>query len=263
MTHHLQEIQNRLDAIEAQYAVRVLYACEAGSRAWGFESKDSDFDVRFVYVKQNVLDYLSVTPIRDVIEENADPIYDICGWEYGKALRLGHAGNASLCEWFHSPIVYREDSTRIQPFKDILPLLLNPNKLYRCYQGMAKSNYREYLHGQRVRLKKYLYVLRPLLACEWLCRHENAVFPPVRFDSLWRAIVPAGTQLSQEIEALLRMKLRGLEKETGPRFPAIDTFIEEKFRLKPNFKPYTPVTETTLDRIYQNVFKSESGQSAF
>lgn len=254
MQAHLQEIQNRLDAIETQYKVEILYACEAGSRAWGFESIDSDFDVRFIYVKRNVLDYISITPVRDVIEENADPVYDICGWEYGKALRLGRAGNASLCEWFHSPIIYREDQARIQPFKDILPLLLNPYKLCQCYRGMAKNNYREYLHGQRVWLKKYLYVLRPLLACEWLCRYENKKFPPVGFDSLWRAIVPAETQLAQEIETLLKMKLRGLEKETGPRLPAIDAFIEEKLASEPSFKTHSPVAETILNRIYQNVF---------
>jgi hypothetical protein len=35
-----------LDDIERRHDVKVLFACESGSRGWGFASPDSDYDVR-------------------------------------------------------------------------------------------------------------------------------------------------------------------------------------------------------------------------
>jgi hypothetical protein len=38
-------ILQKLSEIEQSEDVKILYACESGSRAWGFASPDSDFDV--------------------------------------------------------------------------------------------------------------------------------------------------------------------------------------------------------------------------
>jgi len=112
-------IKQCLADIEQEQDVRILYACESGSRAWGFESKDSDYDVRFIYVKP--LDWhLTVEPQRDVIEAMLPHDVDLAGWELKKALHLFHKGNTSLIEWLHSPIVYFDDAQFAQELRAIL-----------------------------------------------------------------------------------------------------------------------------------------------
>ena len=102
-----KEVLRRLDAVEREEDVRVLYACESGSRAWGFASPDSDYDVRFIYVHRPDW-YLSIVDRRDVIERPIVDEYDLSGWELRKTLRLFRKSNPPLIEWLGSPIVYRE-----------------------------------------------------------------------------------------------------------------------------------------------------------
>ena len=97
-----------LARIEEEHDVRIVFACESGSRGWGFSSPDSDYDVRFIYAHD--LDwYLTVFPGRDVIELPIDDVYDVSGWDLRKALGLLRNGNATLVEWLSSPVVYRAD----------------------------------------------------------------------------------------------------------------------------------------------------------
>ena len=101
-----KEIGEKLDEIEKTEGVRILHAVESGSRAWGFASPDSDYDVRFVYVRA-AEDYLRIDEPGDVIEWQLDEVLDINGWDLKKALRQFARGNATLYEWSGSPIVYR------------------------------------------------------------------------------------------------------------------------------------------------------------
>lgn len=73
-------IQEKLREIELRENVKVLYAVESGSRAWGVASPDSDYDVRFIYVR-NQKDYLRLDEVRDVIEWQLDEVLDINGWD--------------------------------------------------------------------------------------------------------------------------------------------------------------------------------------
>lgn len=100
-------IIEKLQQIEKQENVRILHAVESGSRAWGFESPDSDFDVRFIYVRPRDY-YLKLEQTRDVLEFPINDLLDVNGWDLQKALRLLHRSNPSVFEWFKSPIVYRE-----------------------------------------------------------------------------------------------------------------------------------------------------------
>lgn len=101
-----KEIEEQLSEIEEKEHVTVLYAVESGSRAWGVESPDSDYDVRFIYVRQEK-DYLSIREKRDVIEWQLDEVLDINGWDLKKTLLQFHKGNATLFEWANSPVVYK------------------------------------------------------------------------------------------------------------------------------------------------------------
>ena len=159
------EILRKLQAVEAERGVRVLYACESGSRGWGFASPDSDYDVRFVFVRP-AKQYLRVTPVRDVIEEVPGPVFDVNGWDVRKALQLLAKGNATLVEWLSSPVMYRQDDRFVQRLRDVAAAVYQPVRSFHHYFAMGRGNYREYLQGNQVRAKKYLYVLRPLLAAK-------------------------------------------------------------------------------------------------
>lgn len=207
--------------IEATHRVKVLFACESGSRGWGFASPDSDYDVRFVYV--NRLDwYLTVEPGRDVIEQPISGELDVNGWDLRKALKLLHSSNPVLLEWLRSPIVYVQDETLAPQLRSLAEQHLSLGRAYHHYVSMAKKNLREHLLGETVRYKKYLYVLRPLLAARWIRAGRGA--PPMRFAELAEATLD-DTALIDEINRLLEVKMRAGEAATSPRWEGIHAFI--------------------------------------
>ena len=149
-----QTIVRKLREIEKNERIHILLAVESGSRAWGFPSTDSDYEVRFIYIRQKE-DYLRLEKTRDVIELPLDGILDINGWDLQKTLRLFHKSNPTLFEWFSSPIVYMET-----PFADTFRTMMGnyfstKRSLYH-YIHMAEKNRREYLNDHMVKIKKYL-----------------------------------------------------------------------------------------------------------
>ncbi|WP_051237036.1 nucleotidyltransferase domain-containing protein [Ottowia thiooxydans] len=215
-------IKENLAALERQHQVKVLFACESGSRGWGFASPDSDYDVRFVYV--NRLDwYLTVSPGRDVIEQPISGELDINGWDLRKALQLASDSNPTLLEWLRSPIIYQQENPWADRLRTLAEESFSPVRGYHHYVSMAKKNLREHLYGEVVRYKKYLYVLRPLLAARWI--REGRGVPPMRFAELASATL-TDRALLDEVNALLEMKMRAGEAATSPRWVGIHHFIE-------------------------------------
>ena len=229
-------ILDRLKQIETEHSVKILYACESGSRAWGFASQDSDYDVRFVYVRPRDW-YLAVDleRRRDVIELPIDDALDINGWDLRKALKLFHKSNPPLLEWLNSPTVYRQTPGFCEALNDLLPQYYSPSACAYHYLHMARGNFREYLQGDSVRLKKYLYVLRPLLAVLWIEQQRGQA--PTLFQALVDAVATE-TGLRAAIDGLLATKRGGLETAWGPSIPALGDFIERELnRLRyANFK---------------------------
>ena len=213
-----------LDQIEAEHDVKVLFACESGSRGWGFASPDSDYDVRFVYV-QRLPWYLTVEAQRDVIELPISDELDVCGWELRKALQLLRKSNPTLLEWLDSPVVYREDAQQAARMRALAPQFFSATRGRYHYLAMAKKNFRGYLQGESVRLKKYLYVLRPLLAVRWI--DSGMGMPPMRFADLVAGTV-TDSALLYEIDRLLAIKMQVSEVEYSARWPAIHEYIEHE-----------------------------------
>lgn len=176
-----QAIQEAIDAIEAEHGVRVLYAAESGSRAWGFASPDSDYDVRFVYAHPRSW-YVSVFKSRDVIERMLPGDLDVSGWELRKSLRLMAKCNLAFNEWFDSPIVYRDDAAFTSTIRRLIPPFFQPARALFHYLSMATSTHAEHLSGDQVRLKKLFYFLRPVLACRWI--EHTRTQPPTAFSRL-------------------------------------------------------------------------------
>ena len=228
------EILRRLGAAEKQHSVRILYACESGSRAWGFPSPDSDFDVRFIYVHEPNW-YLSfdVERRRDVIEYPVRGEIDCNGWDLRKALHLYTRTNGALLEWLNSPIKYLERGPLATALRELAPLYANETALCYHYSHMARGNAREYLFRDRVRLKKYFYVLRPLFAI----RHIEAGLgiPPVRFRELVALVAPE--RIRPAISHLLALKSQTSELGLGEPVAEIGSFIEAE--LERHSKAFT------------------------
>lgn len=146
-----KKIKEQLRRIEDAENIKILLAVESGSRALGFASPDSDYDVRFVYIR-SLEDYLRLDAIRDVIELPIDDVLDINGWDLQKTLRLLHKSNPTLFEWFSSPIVYKKTEFS-DKFRDLMMHYFSPKKTLYHYVSMAEGNYREYLKGDLVKAK--------------------------------------------------------------------------------------------------------------
>ncbi len=255
-----KQIQAELRGIEDREKVRILFAIESGSRAWGFPSPDSDFDVRFVYARP-VDWYLTISPGRDVIELPIDDELDISGWDIRKALHLLIKPNAVLMEWMSSPIRYRwaqAPCERLIAFSS--RVTHGPACLYH-YLHLGERQWRVYVDGKtQVKLKKYFYIVRPALALNWM-RVNPGVAPPMNFQELL-----AGLDLSEpllfEFESMLERKKATRELGEAPRVKVIDDFITDQFewaraeRHKIATKPQKLKAEA--DEIFRSIVKETS-----
>jgi len=160
------QINSELERIEQEKGVCIVYACESGSRAWGFESSDSDYDVRFIYLH------------------------------------------------------------------------------------MAQGNYRDYLQGDTVWLKEYLYVLRPVLACLWIERGYGVV--PIEFHKLAERVID-DADVKAAVQDLIRRKKSGEELDRGPHIPEISSFLKQELdRLSQLPAPQTERTSSAdLDGVFR------------
>jgi predicted nucleotidyltransferase len=219
-------IVDRLAAIECTETVYVLFACESGSRAWGFASQDSDYDVRFIYAHPTNW-YLSVYDGRDVIERPIEDAIDVAGWDIRKALRLFRKSNPPLLEWLDSPIGYVDRFGFADRLRALLPRYYSPRSCLHHYWHMAQGNFDKYVQGERIQQKRYFYVLRPVLACQWIERGLGVV--PMEFGKLVDRLVEPGG-LRDEIITLLEQKRRGMELDDGPRLPHIHEFLDGELR---------------------------------
>jgi len=242
-------IRAELERIERDNDVRIPYACESGSRAWGFASADSDYDVRFFYVHPRDW-YLSVDLEfrRDVIERPLDDELDVTGWDLRKTLQLMRKSNPPLLEMLDSPIVYRADATFLGGLRELAALYFAATPCAYHYLHMARGNYREYLQGDEVWLKKYLYVLRPLLAVRWL--EDGRGMVPMRFRDLLDGVLPEGP-VRRAVDELVAVKTAGGELDRGPRVAELSDFIAAELARHEDGrfarKPPTPPSESLND----------------
>ena len=223
----IEEIKKELARVEAESEIKILLAVESGSRAWGFASEDSDWDVRYIYIHK--LDwYLKIDELKDSQEKILPNDLDLSGWELKKALKLFRKSNPPMLEWLRSPIIYLEQFSTAETLREMSKTYFNPKSCMYHYLSMAKGNFKEFLQRDAVRLKKYFYVLRPVLACDWI--KERNDFPPMEFKKLVEAQV-SDEKIRKEIDALLKRKIAGDEMKEEPRIQILNDFLEEKINL--------------------------------
>jgi len=253
-------IQCILRQIEAEHHVYILYACESGSRAWGFASASSDYDVRFIYAR-HPLAYLRLDVPRDVIEIPIKDDLDINGWDVFKALRLLRKSNPPLLEWLTSPIAYRGNETPgISALRSLARQGFSQNVLCYHYWHMARGNWQQYLRGKsEVILKKYLYVLRPLATLLYLEQCQS--LPPVDFIETISAI-QIESEVCEHILALIKQKRAGDEMGMSVADPVLHGFIAiEMARIEEQITPdYDAQRRTMLSQgIEIKAFVKENG----
>lgn len=217
-------ISEKLSEIETAEDIRILHCIESGSRAWGFASPDSDYDVRFIYVRKPEF-YLKLENTSDVIEWQLDDVLDINGWDIQKALRLLYRSNMALFEWNVSPIVYKTSSEWLW-VREIMDEYFTVKMGLYHYLNMAARNYKEYLNADEVKLKKYFYALRPILACRWIL--DKGTPPPILFSEL------VENELDEDMRPVVN-QLTELKKQTpeigmGQRIDVLNSYIESSIR---------------------------------
>lgn len=219
----IEELINiKLDEIEKKENVKILHAVESGSRAWGFASPDSDYDVRFIYVRPKAY-YLKLEDTKDFIDWELNETLDINGWDLNKTLKLFHKSNATLFEWANSPMVYCTTEAWKSIYNAAESYFSVKLSMYHYY-GTAKSNFYEFLQDEYVKYKKYFYVIRPLLACKWI--EEKSCPPPVLFETLMN------TMLEDEMKVLmvelLELKKTMKESDKGKCIDRLNQYIENR-----------------------------------
>lgn len=214
-----------LDNIEKQHDVKIIHAIESGSRAWGFPSPDSDYDVRFIYMHPKDW-YVSVFEKRDVIELPVDEVLDINGWDIKKVFQLMTKANGPLYEWLQSPIVYRQMQAQYSMLLKTALKNYNALGVFHHYKSMTKSKTLELQQSDdQVKLKTYLYALRTALCCEWII--ENDTQPSVVFHELLHSffVRENNESLKSAIAEILLKKQGATEKTLIPRSKPIDQYL--------------------------------------
>lgn len=241
-------ITNKLIEVEEKENVRILLAVEAGSRAWGYASDDSDYDVRFIYVRPKE-EYLKLSERRDVIEWQLDENVDMNGWDLKKALLLLRASNPTLFEWAASPICYQTSDYWRNVSKEINNFF-RPRAGFFHYLGMAKTTYKKFLQNEPIFLKKYFHAVRSILAAKYIL--ENETPPPVCLTELMRCVLKPG-ELPSFTDLYVKKSNNELEK-FGLRIPELDAYIWNSIALldhaAPDITSDRPLHWQLLDQMF-------------
>jgi len=235
-----EKIIQYLDKIEKEKDVKILLACETGSRAWGFPSPDSDFDIRIIYVHKKDW-YLSLSEKRDSIDlmfENNE--IDITGWDLRKSLRLLQKSNPPLLERIQSPILYKHNSSFLKEMNDLANSQYSRIATIHHYLSMAKKFLEELKEKEDYKLKKFFYALRSATACKWILEKEE--MPPIEFQKMLSGL-NIENSLINRINELISLKatisesyLHNGEKELINFIEICINSADEKRKILPSSK---------------------------
>ena len=251
-------IKNRLSTLANEHQINIIYACESGSRAWGFPSPDSDYDVRFIYTHP-VSWYLTLEEDRDVIdlpiEDSPVGLLDLGGWDLRKS-------NPAIWEWLKSPVCYHTEHT--QPFRELRPVFdafFSPITACHHYLSICRNTMNQALNDQHaVKIKKYFYMLRPLLAAMWIARYHSV--PPMAL-ALLLPLLDDKPEIQKSIIDLQAGKQYIDEQIPIARIAIIDEFlISELARVQEAAKllPAGKGDAANLDRLFQQCLIVSSNQ---
>ncbi len=222
-----RKINSTIDYICQTKEIHCQLAIESGSRAWGFLSQDSDFDVRLIYCHNSDY-YLSIFEQKDTFEfidnQLFDVPFDIGGWDIKKALNLMYKSNTVIFEWLNSPIIYQSNDKLIKNLHEIQNDYFNPKAVFYHYQGMARNANSTLDLTQPIKLKKWFYLLRALLACNWVMQKQ--CMPPVSITPMFDLLKPP---ITKEIQELIILKANQDESYTHTLSARLQQFIYDLY----------------------------------
>ena len=220
----MKQVIDKLRAIEQKKNIKILYACETGSRAWGFPSTDSDYDIRFIYMHERDW-YLSLSERRDAIEF-MDGDLDITGWDLKKCLILLKKSNAPLIERFQSPIEYYAVDGFKNGFRNLIGNYYSPTAVFFHHYSLAQKFWKDLKDKQEVKLKNYFYLIRSLLSCNWIVKDKTVL--PMDIEGLMRLI---NTERRDEIRDLIKLKEGVDEKYLYKKDERLNKWISGLFEM--------------------------------
>lgn len=246
------QIQGLLDKIESDNNVKIILAIESGSRAWGFPSIDSDYDIRFVYHQEKDW-YLSPFEQPNVIDTVFIGELDAGGWDIGKCMQLMYKGNAALLEWLHSPIVYRQDQAKLAGLKQLAVDTFNSKSVFHHYRSLAKKKILDAKTANNA--KSYLYGLRALLCAQWVVDFNS--IPPVEFKRLTDCYF-TNHSCEERLLILLKDKLSLTEKDRYPIATELLDYSKNKLAglTEPQATTNTPVSIETYNQVFKKILNS-------
>lgn len=217
------EVIQHLKELEKNKGIYLLFAVETGSRVWRLQSKDSDFDIRFVY-KRPVEDYLRINKLPDVIEKLSGNM-DFVGFDIFKFTKLLLTSNPSMIEWLKSDIIYFDDGKTKEKLKEFIEKKYNPVPLYHHYKSMCKQNYLKYLKTcENMTYKKYLYAMRGLINAKWVTQFKTT--PPINFNKTLDLINHLPDEVINKLREIIELKKEGLEEVKVSKIHLFESFIE-------------------------------------
>jgi uncharacterized protein len=246
-------ILKKLDDIEQTHGIKIIYACESGSRAWGFPSTDSDYDVRFIYVHPNDW-YLSIAEKRDVIEMPINENLDISGWDIRKSLQLLRKSNSPLLEWFSSPIVYKNVEVAVTLFFELSKRAFLPESSCHHYLSVARSSIAKFQNEQDVKIKSYLYAARTILCSKWIIERMNQ--PPMRIQDLLKEFLSTG-KIRKFVDNLIHLKGNDSESTKIKRSEHFENYMNVEFKSLdkkiPKNRNKIPIKE--FDSVFKDILE--------
>lgn len=247
-------IRTEIREIERREKLKILFACESGSRAWGFPSQDSDYDVRFIYIRPEEW-YLSIDDQKDTLEFPINDVLDISGWDLRKALKLFRSSNAVVYEWLQSPVIYKQELDFQKRLISLSDDFFSLRAGMHHYLSMTINPWKNDLQHEQVKLKKYFYALRPALSCKWI--REKKTVPPMELGKL-RELIREEQELNKVIDLLLEQKREANEKDTIPAIPVLNSFIHKEIKEGEKFTldlEKTRGNTETLNRLFRDLLK--------
>lgn len=216
------KIFNKLRELERIHDIKIILAVEAGSRAYGLDSPDSDYDVRFIYSHRRDW-YLSVAleEQRDVIELPFSDGLDIHGWDLRKSLRLFWKSNPGFIEWIQSETVYESHGAFRDQVKNLIPMIYSTAGGIHHYINMAIRSQKS-CNLESPSIKTYLQTLRALLSALWLERHHTPA--PIEFKKLYLSL-NLEQDLQNDISTLVYNKRNSTETNDTEVYSLVHNFI--------------------------------------
>lgn len=246
-----EKIKQYLINIEQDKNLKILWACETGSRAWGFPSTDSDFDVRIIYVHKTGW-YLNLTEQKNNIElmlENNE--IDITGWELKKSLNLLRKSNAAMLERIQSSIIYKQDDEFIEALRAASQSFYSKIATIHHYLSMAKNGLNELESNESYKLKKFFYTLRSALVCKWIIEKDEP--PPIEFSKVYSNL-SLDEGLTNRIDELIELKAAVTESYFHKNEKYLFNFIKESIDYAEAEKNKLPAAKGDVE-VLNNLFR--------